>query len=233
MKKVLMMLCAAMMVSAASAQLIKPKYKKPQESYTTDANGKIVKKTDGETTEKRGLFDRNKKSKETINPKYLAGACPTVNGKVEWSQDIEAKRMSAKAIYEKLLPFMQRLTKEEGQTKLSNVALVNDEDYEIGARYQERMVFMNKPLSLDQAIFNYQLVVRCYDGKFNLTMRGMSYIYEEERGGGQFPAEDMLLDKDALNKDNTGFHIGGYKKFRMKTIDRKDELFNKFAQAVK
>ena len=231
MKKILMMLCAAMMVSAASAQLFKPKYKKPQESYTTDANGNIVKKS--ETTEKRGLFDRNKKAKEAINPKYLAGACPTVNGKVEWSKDIAAHGMSAKAIYEKLLPFMQRLTKEEGQTKLSNVALVNDEDYEIGARYQEVMVFHKKPLSLDQTYFNYQLIVRCFDGKFNLTMRNMSYIYEEERGGGQFPAEDMLLDEEALNKEKTGFHIGGYKKFRTKTIDRKDELFNKFAEAVK
>ena len=43
----------------------------------------------------------------------------------------------------------------------------------------------------------------------------------------------LLLDEEALNKEKTGFHIGGYKKFRTKTIDRKDELFNKFAEAVK
>ena len=65
-------------------------------------------------------------------------------------------------------------------------------------------------------------------------MKSMSYVYEADRaGGGQFPAEDMISDENALNKKKDGFQKGGVKKFRMKTIDRKDEIFRNIANALK
>ena len=43
----------------------------------------------------------------------------------------------------------------------------------------------------------------------------------------------MISDENALNKKKDGFQKGGVKKFRMKTIDRKDEIFRNIANALK
>lgn len=218
MKRLTLVLGLLAFLATANAQII-GKYSKPQDdSYTINADGQIVKK------EKRGLFDRDKE-KKVVDPKYLEGACPEVNGRIQWEQDYTVSGKSAKQIYDSMLPFLQAFCKSNGMTDRSNVAVVNEEDHEIGAVLQEWIVFENKPLSLDRTKFNYQLIVKCFDGRCIATMRNMSYIYEEDRGGGQFPAEDMISDKEALNKDKDGFLKGGVRKFRTKTIDRKDQIF--------
>ncbi len=225
MKKLTIILGLLVICGVANAQFIGD-YQKPQDTYTLTSDGKMVKK------QKRGLFDRNKSS-EPINPKYLAGACPEVNGKIQWEQSFNVPGKSAQQIYDIMLPFLQSFCKGKEMTNLSNVSVVNEKDHTIGARVQEWMVFENKPLSLDQTKFNYQLLAYCSDGKCTVTMRSLSYIYEEERGGGQFPAEDMISDKEALNKKKDGFQRGGSKKFRTKTIDRKDQIFAAIAEALK
>ena len=205
------------MASATNAQ---GKYKKPQDMTTVQ-----------EEKPRRGLFD---KDKTPIDKKYLEGACPMVGNKIVWQKYFYADDKTAKEIYDIMLKFLQKMTKEEGQTKKSDVAAVNEEEYQIGARFVEKMVFQNSALSLDHAVFSYQLLVYCIDGRCEVVMKNMNYIYEADRdGGGQFPAEDMLADDIALNKKKDGFHIGGYKKFRMKTIDRKDEIFTKISRALK
>ena len=217
MKKLTLLLGLFIFFATTNAQIVN-KYSKPQETYTVTSDGKIVNK------QKRGLFDRNKTEK-VVDKKYLEGACPEVNGKVQWEQSFKVQGKSAKQVYDSMLPFLQAFCKSNGMTQLSNVAVVNETDHEIGASVQEWLVFENKPLSLDRTKFNYQLIVRCFDGRCVVTMRNMSYIYEEERGGGQFPAEDMISDAEALNKAKNGFQKGGVRKFRTKTIDRKDQIF--------
>ena len=217
MKKLTLLLGLFIFFATANAQIVN-KYSKPQETYTVTSDGKIANK------QKRGLFDRNKTEK-VVDKKYLEGACPEVNGKVQWEQSFKVQGKSAKQVYDSMLPFLQAFCKSNGMTQLSNVAVVNETDHEIGASVQEWLVFENKPLSLDRTKFNYQLIVRCFDGRCVVTMRNMSYIYEEERGGGQFPAEDMISDAEALNKAQNGFQKGGVRKFRTKTIDRKDQIF--------
>ncbi len=225
MKRLTFILGLFVFLTAADAQII-GKYSKPQDSYTVNADGQIVKK------EKRGLFDRNKENK-TIDAKYLQGACPEVNGHIQWEQSYTVEGKSAKRIYDGMLTFMKAFCKSNGMTELSNVSVVNAEDYEIGAVLQEWLVFENRPLSLDRTKFNYQLIVKCFDGRCVVTMRNMSYIYEEDRGGGLFPAEDMISDAEALNKAKDGFQKGGAKKFRTKTIDRKDQIFLTIGEYLK
>ena len=225
MKKIITALCLFALGMSAQAQIIKPKN---QDTYTLDANGQLVRKDDA--APRKALFERKKKE---IPAKYLAGACPEVNGKVTWEKTIEANGLSAKEIYDRMLVYMQAFCKSKEQTELSNVSIVEESSHTIGARLQEIMVFQNKALSLDQTKFNYQLILQCSDGKCLVTMRNMSYIYEEDRGGGQFPAEDMLADANALNKRGDGFQKGGITKFRMHTIDRKDEIFTLLENALK
>lgn len=225
MKKLTLFFSLLIFLVTANAQII-GKYSKPQDTYTMTSDGNIVKK------EKRGLLDRNKETK-TIDPKYLVGACPEVNGRIQWEQDYSVEGKSAKQIYDMMLEYMLAFCKSNGMTERSNVSVVNEQDYEIGASIQEWLVFENKPLSLDRTKFNYQLIVRCFDGRCVVTMRNMSYIYEEDRGGGQFPAEDMISDSEALNKAKDNFQRGGCRKFRTKTIDRKEQVFGMIGDYLK
>lgn len=116
---------------------------------------------------------------------------------------------------------------------MSNVSVVEETKHQIGVRIQEWLVFENKPLSLDRTKFNYQIIADCSDGSVSVTLRNISYIYEEERGGGAIKGEDMLTDENALNKKGDGFNLGGYRKFRTKTIDRKDEIMKQIADVLK
>lgn len=199
-----------------------------------DAQGKYTKPAEIQQEEvrpRRGLFD---KDKTPIDKKYLEGACPMVGNRIVWQKYFHADDKSAKEIYDIMLKFLQAMTKEERQTEKSMVAVVNEEEYQIGARFVEKMVFHNTALSLDQAEFAYQILVYCIDGRCEVVMKNMSYVYEADRdGGGQFPAEDMISDENALNKKKDGFQKGGVKKFRMKTIDRKDEIFARISRALK
>lgn len=215
MKKLLFSLCLALAAVAVNAQ------------------GTGFSKPEEQPTQRRALFQpKAKKPKGPVDAKYLEGACPEVNGKIQWETTIAVEGMTAKQMYDKMLAFLQAFCKEENMTNVSNVSVVNEGERLIGVRIQEWLVFENKPLSLDRTKFNYQLIVSCADGKCNVVMRNLSYIYEEERGGGMFPAEDMISDSQALNKKKDGFQKGGVKKFRTKTIDRKDEVFARIASLL-
>ncbi len=224
MKKIVAILSLAFFCLTLNAQVTN-NYQKPDDSYTLDSDGKIVKK-------KKALFERNKKKKD-IDPKYLAGGVPEENGRVYFERTINVPGKSAKEIYDTTLRFLMGFVKSEGMLENSNVSVVNPDTKEIGARVQEWLVFENHALSLDRTKFYYQLIVNCSDEKCNVRMRGLSYLYEEDRGGKLQPAEDIITDEQSLNKAKDGFQKGGVRKFRMKTIDRAEEVFLKIEAALK
>jgi colicin import membrane protein len=85
---------------------------------------------------------------------------------------------------------------------------------------------------LDQTRMLYVLKVRCYDGKADIQMANIRYVYDENRNPQNYTAENWITDKEALNKKGTRvLPVSG--KFRRKTIDRKDFLFNKFESLLK
>jgi colicin import membrane protein len=65
-----------------------------------------------------------------------------------------------------------------------------------------------------------------------MEMSHIKYFYEEERNPQRYKAEEWITDKEAVNKKNTRLlPLTG--KFRRKTIDRKDYLFNKIEGLLK
>jgi hypothetical protein len=106
------------------------------------------------------------------------------------------------------------------------------EDGVIAARVEEWMVFSKKFLSLDQTRLRYQINVTTGQGKVNITVTQISYLYGEEweenkptgKGGEIYRAEEWITDEVALNKKgNKVLPLSG--KFRRKTIDRVEEIF--------
>ena len=58
------------------------------------------------------------------------------------------------------------------------------------------------------------------------------HLYEEERDPQMLKAEEWITDDEGLTKNKKKLsRVAG--KFRRKTIDRKDYLFNKFAELLK
>ena len=171
------------------------------------------------------------KVKTKVDPKYLKGAVPEVNGQVVFSKHINVPGKTASQIYDIMLQYMQRLTKTSNQIE-SQISTSDAQKHEIVGIYQEWLVFKNTALSLDRTRFFYALRAQCSDGAVDIEMMRIRYLYEEERTPQRMSAEEWITDKESVNKKNTKLMpMSG--KFRRKTIDRKHYLFNKFESLLK
>jgi len=178
-------------------------------------------------------WERVETSANSVNPdqKYLAGAVPEVDGKVVFKTTVDAPGKSAQQVYDIVLDYMKKLVHEPNQFEQSRVVL-EDKGRQVGATLQEWLVFKSTALQLDRTRLLYNLIVDCADGKADVTMSRINYIYDEERDPQHYVAEEWITDKWGLNKKQTKLaRVSG--EFRRKTIDRKDFLFNKFAELLK
>lgn len=161
------------------------------------------------------------------NAKYLAeNAVPLVDGKVTWTTTIEAPGKSAAQIYDILLAQLTKMTQEPNQLENSFVAIKDSAKHKIGAVYHEWLVFKSVTFSLDRTQFSFQLLCTCSDGKAEVEMTRIYYNYDIDRKPSRYIAEEWITDEYAVNKKRTKLYpISG--KFRRKTIDRKDFIFEK------
>lgn len=169
-----------------------------------------------------------------VNPdqKYLEGAVPVIDGRVQFKTTIEAPGKSAAQIYDILLNYMKKMAKEPNQFEQSRVALTDSSKYVIAGSYQEWLVFKSTALVLDRTRFMYNIIVNCADGKADVNMTRIYYLYDEERNPQTLKAEEWITDEYGLKKNKQKLsRVTG--KFRKKTIDRKDYLFDKFAKLLK
>lgn len=180
--------------------------------------------------------EKVEKAEEVKKPnkdeKYLRGAVPIVDGDVQWTLDVDVPGKSAQEIYDKMFKTLTDLTKSEGQLEGSAVTLVNKQDHIVVANVREWLLFSSSLLSLDRTKFNYTLIARCSDGHLNMTMNRISYKYDEERTNQVYKAEEWISDDAAVNKKNTKLYRGSAK-FRRKTIDRKDQIFETIRNVLK
>jgi colicin import membrane protein len=182
------------------------------------------------TWEKAEVEDTEVK-KVVKDAKYLKGAVTEVNGKVVFSTTIDASSKTADEVYDIVKAYLQKMTGEKNQQD-ARIVVDDKEKHELGATFNEWLVFKSTPLMLDQTRMLYVLKVSCMDGKAIITMSNIRYIYEENRKPQHYTAEEWISDKEALNKKGTRLlPLSG--KFRRKTIDRKDFLFNKFESLLK
>ena len=163
--------------------------------------------------------------------KYLEGAVPVVDGKVTFSTIIQAQGMSASQIYDKVLEWANKYFQPK-ENLTPKVLYSNAEKGEIIAGGEDYIVFASNYLIMDRTRIYYHLIANCEDEKCNLTMTRIHYWYEEEIDGGyKYKAEKWITDKEALNKSkNKLAKVSG--KFRQKTIDYKDLMFNEIQSVL-
>ena len=175
-------------------------------------------------------WEQPEKTATASNPdaKYLAGAVPEVDGRVVFTTTIKAPGKSAKQIFDLLKADFERITKESNQFEQSRIALADSVKMQVVGNYQEWLVFKNKPLNLDRTRFFYTLIADCRDGEATIQLTRIHYLYDEERLALTYKAEEWITDKWGLNTKLA--RVSG--KFRRKTIDRKDYLFNRFTKLL-
>ena len=175
--------------------------------------------------------DETELKKGVKDAKYLKGAVTEVDGKVVFSKTINAPGKTADQVFDIVKAYITKMTGEKNQ-EVARSVVDDKEKHELGATFNEWLVFKSSPIMLDQTRMLYALKVNCMDGKAEVTMSNIRYIYEENRDPKHYTAEEWISDKEALNKKGTRLlPLSG--KFRRKTIDRKDFLFNKFERLLK
>lgn len=168
------------------------------------------------------------------DPKYGKGAVPEdENGNVYFSQTVQIPEgMSADKCYEILMNW----AKGRFAMPYAQAGRVLNEDatsHRFIFHVDQMIVFKSKALVADESKISYNFSVAVQNGQFTMKMTDIKYRYEEGReGGGRiFPAEDWITDKEAYNRKGTKF-LRSTGKFRIKTIDLKDLLFQKASDAV-
>ena len=165
------------------------------------------------------------------DPKYLRGAVPEVDGKVVFSKTIDAPGKSATEIFKIVRTYLEKMTKEKNQIN-SRLVIDDAENHQVAGSFEEWLVFKSIAIYLDQTRLRYVLSVKCDDGKAEVTMCRIRYLYDEYRKPQDILAEGWITDDYAVNKKNTRlFPNSG--KFRRKTIDRKYFIFNKLETLLK
>lgn len=176
--------------------------------------------------------DEEDESKQAQNAKYLsADAVPVVNGYVEWENTIKVPGKSADELYDLAEKYLTQLTSDKQQLQGSQVAIHDKAKHNIVATVHEWLVFKNSALSLDRAEFYYVLDVTCGNGQVEIKMNRIRYTYDVQGKVDHYKAEKWITDKEAVNKKRTRLYpISG--KFRRKTIDRKDEIFETLKETL-
>ncbi len=194
---------------------------------------KKEKKKNKNGTTSETITDKNSHVLPTKDEKYLAeDAVPEENGKVIFSKNISVKGMSSQEIYERTYAYLDSISQTSNQIE-SRIVLFNKKEHIIAAKFSEWLIFMSSALSLDRSEFKYTTIAKCSDELLHISIERISYAYESGQNNSlHVTAEEWISDKVAINKKRTKLYPVSAK-FRRKTIDRVQYIFEELEQALK
>ncbi|MDO5074808.1 MAG: DUF4468 domain-containing protein [Bacteroidales bacterium] len=166
---------------------------------------------------------------------YLAGAVTERNGMVVFEQKFPVAQRSRAQIYERLQQLVHQLVEVKDKLPHSRITELSPDSGTIAASVEEYIWFKRNAFVWDRAVMRYQLVFNIVDEAFTATMRNIRYDYESIQGTGvdsNYKAEDWITDRAALTSKGKKLTRVGGRKFRVRTIDRKDDIFAAAALAA-
>lgn len=190
----------------------------------------------------RTLFGNRTKTTQTDNTAYMQGAVPEIDGKVVFTQTFSAPGKNKAELCKSLsswasLRFMAN--SEFGQwnepayyknLEYSAVTMTDPNAARITCTGNEEQVFSNKLLAKDYTVINYNLNLDIQDGKVTATMTNIVFTYLLTDNMERITAEEWITDKEAITKKGKLMRVSG--KFRIKTIDVKDQLFKDIEETI-
>ena len=191
----------------------------------------------------KGMFAKNPDTKKIIDDTpYLQGAVPEVNGKVVFSQTIAAPGKSKAELYTLVgswasARFLQNVENGKWTDKdyfhnleMSGVKTNDESAGKLLVQGNEELVFRNSFLAKDYTEITYQLHIDIKDGAVSVSMQNISYVYTFSSEKERIEAELLITDSESFNKKSEFYKVN--RKFRVKTINLKDELFSEIATTI-
>ena len=176
------------------------------------------------------LFSMTAIAKSNVDAKYLAGAVPEENGMVVFSKSFKVQQKSHDEVLSRMRNFVEtEIVGKAIEGLRTRIISDGQSDNTIVARVEEYMVFKSKPFYLDRTRFRYQLTAKVDDNKVRMEISQISYYYGEQPNGTNgetYKAEEWISDKAALTKKGNKLYPRSGK-FRIKTVDRAAEIFEK------
>lgn len=172
------------------------------------------------------------KGKKDDTP-YLKGAVPEVNGAVKFQKSFEVTGKSNEEIYQAMKGWMQKLVNGSIPAPGNYARISMDTKDTLVAKVCEWQVYKDKFLNLDRSRCRYTLAAFINGNKVTLEISSLSWYYEEDQEGNKgiiYRAEEWINDANALNKKGTKL-LPRSGKFRRKTVDRSQELFEEAMDA--
>ena len=171
------------------------------------------------------------KEKEPVEPHYLAGAVPVVDGKVTFYCDIPVHfEMTSDSLFRHIHSWLNITFSTRGVLKYADLGSNREQGlHTVGVN--EYIVFKQKAFVLDRSQMIYRLTIQQEKGNLHVTMTDITYYYEEERDPVKLTAEEWITDENALEDDKLGL-VRKCGKFRVKTIDVFEEITSELATYV-
>lgn len=169
------------------------------------------------------------KEKNPAAVEYQAGTVPVINKRVVFSEKFELPGVKTEEIMNRVKTWYNKRFIEP--TVISARVIDKNTPNMFEAVVEEYIVFKKKFFVLNQARIYYYLTVTAYDGVCEASISRISYWHNEESpdGGIRYKAEEIITDENALKDGMLKKEPG---KFRTKTIDLKNTLFNELKQAL-
>ncbi len=156
---------------------------------------------------------------QVVDSKYLGGAVPEVNGKVQFSRLINVgNKYTETTLYEAADKWIKD---NYGKDPDSRILLANPESKNLAVSSQIDFVFKRNAFVLDKTTMAYQLILEIENSECKATMRGLRYTYSDFKE--PEPAENLIADKIALGNGKLNRY---YDKFRIYTVDSVNSIFD-------
>lgn len=190
-----------------------------------------------------GLFGKKKIRMQQDISAYQKGAVPEIDGKITFNTTIAAPGKSKDMLYAAVAGWANlRFTANQSRGEWTDANYFQNTEYaqvkkadkasgEIACNGAEEMVFSNKVLAKDYTLAYYTINLKVSEGSVSFSMNNISFLYTGGVENAQrVKAEEWIDDENAFNKKGELSRISG--KFRVKTIDLKDELIKEITEAI-
>jgi len=219
MRAILLTVLTLLAVATATAQ-------SEWEAPTTTQQEQKNEATKAKSKKSSRKSEKATKAVKAEDAPYLEGAVPMVDGRVVFSTSYDMPGKSAQQLYDEAYTYLDTLTKGDNQLPASRLTLINKNKHIVVANVNEWLVFSSSFIALDRTEVDYNVIVTCSEGHVDVQVKNINYVYERGRDTElHTTAEEWITDDAALNGKHTKLlRIPG--KFRKKTVDRVNEIFN-------
>lgn len=191
-----------------------------------------------------GIFAKKNTTVKTVDySPYMQGTVPEINGNVVFTQTITAPNKSKEDLYKAIaswtsIRFMPDIENGKWTDKdyfhnlaLSGFKTADAATGHIVCQGNEELVFSNKFLEKDYSEIEYTFDISIKDGSITVTLSNIVYVYTFTSEKERFTAESFITDEASFTKK--GKFIKDNRKFRVKTINLKDELVSEIETVIK